>query len=436
MRRLLVVGLCSIVVAACAGTGSRRSDTVTVFGPYRGVEADRFVASLAAFTDRTGIEVRYTGSADFVTDLAERVEAGGSPPDVAIVPQPGLVRRLVDRGAVVALDVATSAVVDDNYGRATAALGEVDGVRYGVPFRISAKSLVWYRPDVFAANGWLVPRTLDDLDRLAATIAASTGAGDGPAPWCLALQSGSATGWPATDWVEDLLVRRAGPAAAEAWADGTLGFSSDEVRAAFDEFERLVLAPGRLSGRRSDAVERPTTAVLDGLLGPDPACAMAKQADFAASWLPDGTSVGADADVDWFVLPGATADDPPPLSVGGDLAVGFRRDAVVDALLAHLAGPDGGSSWAAAGGFVTPRTSFDPAAYPDDSTRALAELVLASEAIVFDVSDQMPADVGTSPFWSMAARWVAGSVTLDELAADLDARRRPAAGPRVTVPGS
>lgn len=420
LRPAWVVAL-AVVVAGCFGSGGA-PDTgtaaVTVFGPYRDAEADRFVESLQPFTERTGIEVRYTGTADFVTDLLARAGEGNDPPDVAMVPQPGLVRQLAADGLVVELSPETQIALERNYSAEAAGLGTVDGVAVGVPFRVDVKSIVWYRPSVFAERGWQVPRSLTELTELTDRIAAEPDID----PWCLTLQAGSATGWPATDWVEDLVLRLQGPDEYARWAQGALAFDSPPIRRAFETFDELVLTQGHLFGGRNFALDNATSSVFEGLLGQEPGCAMAKQADFAVGWLPDGTTVGPDGDVDWFLLPARSADEAPPLVVGGDLAVQFRRDEQVDALLAFLAGDEAGDSWARSGGLISPRSSFDPANYPDDTARAFAELVVSADTLAFDASDQMPSDVGTTAFWSGITQWVAGQITFDQLAAALDDR--------------
>lgn len=417
----LTVAIACFTLSACIGGTSTRSEagpSITVFGPYRDAEADHFAASIDEFTSRTGITIRYTGSSDFVTDLGRRTGELNDPPDVAMVPQPGLVRDLAETGRIVELSDAAREALTANYSPEVMALGDVDGTPYGVPFRANVKSLVWYRPSVFAARGWALPRSLDELEDLSARIQA----GGEMAPWCLAIAAGTATGWPATDWAEDLVLRLAGVDAYNRWSYGDLPFSSPEVSEAFDRFQSLVLAPGRLSGGTSYAVETGIRRVFDPLLADAPGCAMAKQADFALGWLPAGTTVGPDGDVDFFVLPGAAASGAvPPLVVGGDLAVQLRRHPDVDAFIAFLAGEHAGEPWARAGGFLSPKSSFDSATYPTDAQRRIAQLLTTAPTLAFDASDQMPASIGAGLLWQDITIWVAGLVTYDTITQGLDA---------------
>jgi alpha-glucoside transport system substrate-binding protein len=156
MRRTLLV-VVSLIVAGCANGADDEGRQLEIFGPYREVEADNFAASLSEFEEATGIEVRYTGSADFVRDLRQRVESGISAPDIAIVPQPGLVEELIDNRALVAFDETTRSAVRTAFSDEALAALSVDGGRFSAPFRQSVKSLVWYRPAVFEQYRWSVP---------------------------------------------------------------------------------------------------------------------------------------------------------------------------------------------------------------------------------------------------------------------------------------
>ena len=387
---------------------------IEVVGPYRDAEADQIGLILDEFEAMTGSEVRYTGSSDFVADLDRRLAEGATPPNVAFISQPGYFRQLVDDGHVAAPGNDVAVALDENYDESARRLGLVDGAAYGVPTRLNVKSLIWYRPEVFSDYGWSAPDTLDELHDLADSIVAETDL----APWCAALRAGGATGWPATDWVEDLALRRAGPDAMAAWTAGRLPFASDEIEAAFDEFSDLVLAPGHLDGGVSAAVETTTDEVFEGLFADPPRCAMVKQADFATSWLPDGVVIGDE--VDTFVLPDVETTDQPPLVVGADVAIALDDRPGTQALLAYLAGPDVGRTWVEAGGFISPKSTIGLEAYPDGFERELAEVVLTTDELALDASDAMPPSVGTTPFWGGIVAWMVGTITYDDLAVTLD----------------
>ena len=418
MKPAFVLAAC-LIAAGCAGQGGDADTdtdrTIEVFGPYRDGEADAFAASLFDFELETGIRVRYTGSANFVSDLTQRVESGVSAPDIAIIPQPGLVDQLVDDRRVVAFDDTTAALVRENYppDLVESPAGEV---LYRAPYRSSIKSLVWFRPSVFDDNGWTVPTTMDELDRLVELIED----GDGTiAPWCFAMQSGTATGWAATDWVEDLVLRQAGPDVYDEWASGERRFDDPAIREALTTFDDLVIDSGRTAGGLRNILQTEVTNASAPLFADEPGCAMYKQASFAESWFPDGTTVGDD--VDFFVLPGTDADEPTALVVGGDSLVQFNDDADVSRLMAYLVSPDGSREWARRGGFYSAATTVDLGGYYTDTDRQFAELFRDGRDVRFDASDQMPAAIGSDLLWREITSWIAGTTTLDEFVATMDA---------------
>jgi alpha-glucoside transport system substrate-binding protein len=420
MRHLaaaLAVLVCC-ATAGCVGGGepsSISSRTIEIFGPYRGAEADRFVETLRPFTRATGIPVRYIGSVDFVDDLLLRTGEGNDPPDIAVVPQPGLVRQLADDGKLVPLDAEATQGVVAHTPPSLVRLSRIGGKLYTVPYRVSVKSLVWYRPEVLAQHGWTPPHTLEGLDDLVRRIQRG-----GLTPWCFSMAAGTATGWAATDWIEDLVLRNAGISRYRAWARGTLPFSSSTIESQFDRFRSLVLAPGRVDGGLASVVETPVEEAVLPLFDDPPGCVLYKQADFAVGWMPSGTSIGPDGDVNWFVLPGDTSA-PPPLLLGGDQIVQFRRDPDVDALMAYLAGPTAGESWVREGGFISPKVSIPPSAYPEQYAEALARALEESPVLAFDASDQMPPAVGSDLLWSSITSWVAGVEDYDTFAGEVDA---------------
>jgi alpha-glucoside transport system substrate-binding protein len=433
VRRLaaaLAVLVCCATVG-CTGGGERSATstrTIEIFGPYRGAEADRFVETLRPFTRATGIPVRYIGSVDFVDDLLLRTGEGNDPPDIAVVPQPGLVRQLADEGTLVPLDEQTTNAVIAHTPPSLVRLSRIGGKHYSIPFRVSVKSLVWYRPEVFAKHGWTPPQTLDQLADLVRRIQR-----EGLTPWCFSMAAGTATGWAATDWVEDLVLRTAGISRYRAWASGTLPFSSPAIESAFDRFRSLVLAPGRVVGGLADVVETPVEEAGLPLFDDPPGCVLYKQADFAVGWMPSGTTIGPDGDVNWFVLPGISGA-PPPLLLGGDQIVQFRRDPDVDALMAYLAGPTAGESWVREGGFISPKVSIPPSAYPEQYAEALARALEESPVLAFDASDQMSPAIGSGLLWSSITSWVAGVEDYDTFAKRIDTALADAASTADEVP--
>ena len=261
---------------------------------------------------------------------------------------------------------------------------------YVAPYRISPKSLVWYRPDVFAQHGWEVPTTFgeftDLVDRIAAGDASSA---QQIAPWCFAMAAGTATGWAATDWAEDVVLHQAGLDAYDSWTSGDLQWNDPEIRQALATFDELVVAAGRSVGGLRSILQVDVTEASEPMFGDPPGCAMYKQASFAEAWFPDAVDIGED--IDFFVMPGT--DDRtnlPPMLVGADGLVQFSDDPLVDELMTYLVSPEGGRAWAQRGGYLSARTSVDPATYYTESGRRFAEVLLDGRELRFDASDLMP----------------------------------------------
>ncbi|MGI9612382.1 MAG: ABC transporter substrate-binding protein [Acidimicrobiales bacterium] len=414
------------LMAAAAGLGGCGGDddqtarpTVRIFGPYRGNEAALFTASFDEWAETTGIDIRYTGTANFVADLQYRVVETLSPPDIALVPQPGLVRQMYDDDHIVPVPDELARVFGLNYAEAVLDLGRVDGTLVGFPYRANVKSLVWYRPDVLAELGFTPPATMDELTSLVGLIQAR-----GLTPWCFGIEAQLATGWPATDWVEDLIVRQAGPDVYDDWVAGVVPFSDDRIADAFSSFKELVLEPGRVPGGVANVLRTSTQASDDPLFSDPPGCALFKQASFAYGWMPEGLELGPDGDIDFFVLPTAEVGTPAPIVAGVDLAVAFDDRPEVAAVLAYLATPEAGRAWAQGGSYVSPRNDVDPVSYYQPPDQAMADLLLTSETVVFDGSDAMPPEIGTTLFWEQITDWIAGQISYEQLAQTLDDARQ------------
>ena len=418
-RGVALVAVAAAVTSACVGGGvldESESDTIEVFGPWRGADADRFADVLAVFEAGSGLDVRYVGSADFVADVQRRTSEESDPPDVAIVPQPGLIRELAMKEHIVPLDADVSEAVIENFGADNAPFGTVDDVLYAIPYRITIKSLVWYRPALFAANGWSVPESLEELEVLVARMEDF----DGLDPWCLGVESGTATGWVATDWIEDLVLRSIGPEGYQRWVAGEITYADSDIADAFALFSSLTLASGRSFGGVRGVLQTPVSEAAFPLLADVAGCGLHRQADFAVNWLPDGTSIGPDGDIDFFIFPPANAGAEPPLVVGGDQVVQFRADPDVDALMTFLAGPEAAVIWARQGGFLSANERVPIAAYPTGHLRVLIDALKDSSVVVFDASDRLPPAIGSGLLWDRVTDWIAGIDDYEAFAASID----------------
>ena len=432
MKRLIVSLAVASVLAACSNPlasapGGSGGDAIDVFGPYRGVEADNFAASLLGFEEATGVDVTYTGSADFVSDLRQRIESGLDAPDIAVVPQPGVIAEIVGRDLAVPLADGTVAAIAEHYGERAADL-TMGSEGYTAPYRVSAKSLVWYRPDVFDEYGWAVPTTLDELTGLVEEIQGTENGSATPiAPWCFSMASGTATGWAATDWVEDLVIRQAGTESYDRWTAAELAWDDPAIRTALTSFDDLVVASGRTAGGLRSILQVDVTRAGEPLFRTPAECAMYKQASFAESWFPDGVEVGDE--VDFFVLPGIEQGVVAPMLVGVDGLVQFSDDDDVHRLMEYLVTPDGAREWARRGGYLSGRTSVDVGTYYTETDQLFANLLLDGRELRLDASDVMAPEIGSGLLWREITSWTAGTTSLDEFVVTIDDAVEAAATP-------
>jgi alpha-glucoside transport system substrate-binding protein len=358
---------------------------------------------LQQFTDETGIHVRYTGSSSFISAIRERSEEG-NPPDVAVFPQPGLMQGLADSGYVLPLRTDVGSVVNTNILPGLVAAGTTDRGLDGVPVRVSVKSLVWYSPEIFEASSYEVPTTWSQLVTLSAEIDQS-----GITPWCMGISAGDATGWPATDWVEDIVLRQDGTDVYDAWVKGEIPFTDARIGSAIQQFGFLALTGGDAAESRRQIINTTPAEAQNPMFRSPPQCVMYKQGSFQRDNLPSGTTFGPDGDVDIFVLPGLTDDVPPPMLVGGDIAAAMTNRKETWQLLTYLATPEAGRPWADRGNYTSPNKNFDPAWYSDPFDVRMSDLLNSADVVRFDGSDLMYAPVGTDSFLDAMTIYVASS---------------------------
>ena len=279
--------------------GDLSGKTITIYAGIVAPEDGPYRTSFQGFEKCTGAKVDYQADKQFEQQILVRAQAG-NPPDIAVVPQPGLLAQLVGTGTVKAAPDAVAANVDKWFGESWKKLGTVDGTFYAAPSGASVKSLVWYSPSQFKDNGYDVPETLDDLMALTEQIAA-----DGNnKPWCAGIASGEATGWPLTDWMEDMVLRVGGPDVYDQWVSHQIAFNSEVPTEALDMVGTYLKNPDFVNGGFGDVSTIATTAFQDaGLPILDDQCSLHRQASFYAANFPEGTNIAEDGDVFAFYLP-------------------------------------------------------------------------------------------------------------------------------------
>ena len=394
--------LCSALLlslTACDGSSQDSADTLVILGSLTGVGQEIVEEAFAPFTAETGIEVVYEGTDAFTTVLPIRV-AGGDVPDLAIFPQPGLMADLAQEGALTPLDgVVDRAALTAAFGPDWVDLGSVAGQVYGVWMRSDPKSLVWYSPSAFGAAGYTVPTSWDELMELTERIAAA-----GKTPWCVGMESGEASGWVGTDWVEDILLRTAGPEVYDQWVRHEIPFNAPPVKAAVETFGKIVRPDGYVRGGTVGAISTPFGDAPAPLFDQPPGCYLHRQASFITDFLPEAIEPGRDTQV--FLLPGA--DSTAPLLTGGLVFAMTNNTPAAAAAIQYLTTVTPHESWAERG-YISPHRQVDLAIYPNDGVRQMAAVLAQAETIRFDGSDLMPAAVGSGTFWTGMVNYVSGA---------------------------
>ncbi len=376
-------------------------------------ESDGLEESWADFEACTGITIQHNGTNEFESQIYVQVE-GGNAPNLAIVPQPGLLARLVADGHVQAASDDVVATAEEGLTEDWLQYGTIDGTLYGVPILGSVKSFVWYSPAAFNEGGYEIPTTWDELMTLTDQIAADHGS-DTVKPWCFGIESGGATGWPATDFVEDMVLRTAGPDVYDQWVDHEIPFNDPQIVEALDAAGEILQDPDRVNGGIGDPRSIATTAWADaGLQVLEDNCYLFRAASFFEAQLPEGTDVAPDGDIYAFYLPAQTADDQP-LLVAGDYLAAFDEDEATIAVQNFMSSGLWADTRVSLGGVTSPNQGVDPANASSDMLRQTLELMQDPDAVArFDGSDLMPSSVGAGSFWTAMTNWVDGTQSTDE----------------------
>ncbi|MCK0148410.1 ABC transporter substrate-binding protein [Marivita sp. S6314] len=398
----------SVAIAAlCASAAS--AEDLTVFGPWLGPDQALVEQVLADFSEKSGHNVSYVGSDSFEQQIVVDAEAG-SAPNVAVFPQPGLASDMAARGFLTPLKDGTGDWIRDNYaaGQSWVDLGTYAGADgsdnlYGFFYKVDVKSLVWYSPENFEDAGYEVPTTMEELKALTDQIVA-----DGETPWCIGLGSGGATGWPATDWVEDMMLRTQTPDVYDQWVANEIPFNDERVVAAIEEFGAFARNDDYVAGGAGAVASTDFRDSPKGLFAAPPQCYMHRQASFIPAFFPEGTEVGADAD--FFYFPAYEGKDlgAPVLGAGTLWAITNENDAAHD-LIAYLQTTDAHEIWMANGGFLTPHKGVDSSKFVDAPTAKMNDILLGATTFRFDGSDLMPGGVGAGTFWTGMVDYAGGA---------------------------
>ena len=427
---LAVIAVAGLALAGCSsdsgsggsgpGDAGEADGVVTIIGTIQDTEAELLNESWAAWEEENGIDIQYEGSKEFEAQIGTRAQ-GGTAPDLAIFPQPGLLADLASRDYVQPAPEGVASNVAEYWSEDWAGYGTVNDTLYGAPLMASVKGFVWYSPSQFKELGVEVPTTWQELLDLTATMQEKLG---GPV-WCAGFGSDAATGWPGTDWVEDLVLREAGPEVYDQWVSHEIPFNDPAIASAMDSVGEILLNPDYVNAGFGDVKSINSTPFGDPAraLG-DGACALHHQASFFDGFIQDpangNATVGPDADIWAFITPGVEAG-ASAVTGGGEIVAAFSNDADTIKVQEYLSSPEWANSRVALGGVISANKGLGPeSASSPILQQAITILQDQATTFRFDASDLMPGVVGAGSFWTGMVDWINGKST-EEVLSNIEA---------------
>jgi alpha-glucoside transport system substrate-binding protein len=403
---------------ANAYAGMYKGTVVIMDGPFVDADQVNFENSIKPFEDATGIDIQYVGSKEFEASITIRLD-GGDAPDIADFPQPGLLNTAVKKGQVIDLSTVISPDwLAENYSKAWLEMSTMQApsgpITAGIWSRVNGKSLVFYPKKAFDAAGYVVPQTWDELMALTEQIAS-----DGDTAWCIGIESGAATGWTMTDWIEDVMLRTTSLENYDKWVAGELKFDSPEVKNALSYITKIWFNDKYVKGGRAAIT---TTAFSDApapMFDNPPQCWLHRQGNFITSFFPKEAVAGVD--YDFFYLPPIDPAYGRPVLGAGDIYAMFNDRPEVRAVIQYFSTGDSVKGWVEAGGMISPHNDSNLDWYKDPVTRGVAEIILAATSFRFDGSDLMPGAVGAGTFWKYMTDYVSGSIDEETALKQIDA---------------
>ncbi|WP_377271098.1 ABC transporter substrate-binding protein [Peterkaempfera sp. SMS 1(5)a] len=359
--------------------------SLTVAAIWTGAEQKNFQKVLADFTKRTGAGTKFVPTGDNVSAFLGSKVQGGAPPDVAFLPQVGVLQQFAKAGWVKPLSADVDAALSANYGKGWKDLGAYGGKQYGVYFKAANKSTVWYNTKVFQDAGVSEPKTWADFLTTAQTIS------DSGTP---AVSIGGADGWTLTDWFENVYLSQAGPDMYDKLAKHQIKWTDASVGKTLTTLAQLFGKNDLIAGQAKGALQTEFPASVDQTFAEPPKAGMVYEGDFVAVNIASETKAKVGEDAKFFPFP-AVDNGKPPVVSGGDVATVMKDSPAAQALLQYLASPEAAAVAASQGGFVSPNKSLDLSVYPNDIARGIAKSLMdAGDDFRFDMSDQAPAAFG------------------------------------------
>ena len=389
--------------------------TINVLGVWIDDELENFQAMVAPWEEQTGGSMAYSGTRDLIAVLTARI-AAGNPPDVAILPNPGQMVELAGDGELVALDsFLNMGTIYQQYAQGWIALGTVDGNLYGIFMKADSKGTVWYNPKNFTANGWEIPSTWDEMIALSDRIVS-----EGMNPWSVAVESAEASGWPATDWIGEILLHESGGDVYDQWVNHEIPWTDSRIKSAWEKFGRIVFIPDYVPGGATTAL---TTNFVDGSYLPfedPPRAAMYYLGAFTQGFISKQfPELVAGEDYAFFPFPTIDPRYAGAVTGGANVVVLFNDNPTSRSFVKYLASAEAQQIWVERGGFTSVNNQVSLAAYPNPLARLAAEQLTGATVFRFDADDNMPTAVQKA-FWEGILAYLQDPALLDSILAEIE----------------
>jgi alpha-glucoside transport system substrate-binding protein len=423
LKRAMATGLsvsaASTLLAACGGSGGTSSaiqtNKVDLLTTWGGDELDSFKAVVGPFESQNGITINIESTKDVNATLTTRL-AGNNPPDIAVLPNPGKMQQLASQNHLIALDsFLDMGTIHSDYSSAWTDLGSYKGHLYAIFYKAANKGTVWYSPTQFQANGYQVPATWNDLISLSTQIA-----GSGKFPWSMGVESGSASGWPAADWIAQIYLNQSGPDMYDKWVAHTIPWTDSSIKTAFQTFGQIVAGTHYINGAPQSILATNYQPASYPPFTSPPQAYMYYLGDFTETFITGQFKTAAPGtDFNFFPFPTINNAYKGAVTGGADLITAMRNTTAVQKLVTYLETAKAQEIWVKRGGFTSPNKKVDLGAYPDPVAKASAQQLQSANIYRFGADDLMPAQVEDA-FWKAMLSYIANPDQLDSILSNME----------------
>jgi alpha-glucoside transport system substrate-binding protein len=421
--KLLFLGMILIILSvplqACKNTPSLKKEkigTVSVLGIWDGAELESFKAMVAPWEEKTGGTMAFSGIRDLISVLTVRLEAG-NPPDVAILPNPGQMVELAKKDKLIYLDSFLDMnKINQQYSQTWLDLGSRDGHLYGIFMRANSKSTVWYNPNYFTSHGWSVPNTWDEMINLSDRIVS-----EGKSPWSVGLESDESSGWPATDWIGEILLHESGGDVYDQWVNHEIPWTDSRIKSSWEKFGHIVLTDHYIQGGPKSALSTNFAKGSYLLFEDPPRAAMFYLGAFTEGFIREKfPQLVAGKDYAFFPFPAIDPRFAGSVTGGADVVVLLNDSPASRSFVKYLVSAESQKIWVKRGGFTSVNNQVGLNEYPNPLARSATEQLVNARLFRFDADDSMPSRVQKA-FWEGTLAYLQAPSQLNTILAKIEA---------------